>query len=175
MPSGPSHPAGSARSRTPLDRRLGAFVVVAGVLLAANNLLPYAGLRDDSCQTMFSGLSWSASSNNHLFMPQRALGDRWEYLEAVRAAIDPPAGSERAAYLADWLSREDRVVNVDAVRAVVWQLCREGHRVRLSYRDPITGRAMSEANACDGRFGSPSWWIPVRLYETDLPAPDEAP
>lgn len=158
-----------------LDRTLCAFVAAVSVLLATNNLLPYAGLRDDSCQTMFSGLSWSATSNNHLFMPQRALGDRWQYLHGVRADLDPPARSQRARDLLGWLNREERILNVDAIRAVIWQLCREGHRVRLSYRDSDSRRPKSETNACDGRYGSPSWWIPVRLYETDLPAFDEGP
>jgi len=163
--------AGRAVGRaSSLDRRLAAFVVVLSALLAANNLLPYVGLREDSCQAMFSGLAPERASNNHLFMPQRSVGDHWQYLREVRVEVDPPPGTERTAYLAAWLAREDRIVNADAVRAVVWQLCREGHAVRLSYRDPISGRAARDGDACEGRFGSPSWWIPVRLYETDLPA-----
>lgn len=159
-----------ASSRRPsLDRRLGAFVVTLSALLAANNLLPYVGLREDSCQAMFSGLSPKRTSNNHFFMPQRSLGDHWQYLREVRVEVDPPPGTERTAYLAGWLGREDRRLNTDAVRAVVWQLCREGHEVRLSYRDPISDRIERDGDACEGRFGSPSWWIPVRLYETDVP------
>ena len=159
----------ASRCGSSLDRRLGAFVVVFSALLAANNLLPYLGLREDSCQAMFSGLGSGPTSNNHLFMPQRSVGDRWQYLRDVSVEVDPPPATERTAYLAGWLGREDRRLNTDAVRVVVWQLCREGHAVRLSYREPIGGRIEQDAHACEGRFGSPSWWIPVRLYETDVP------
>lgn len=146
-----------------LDVRLGVFVGIVCALLALNNLLPYAGLRDDSCQTMFSGLEWGARKNNHAFMPQRALADRWTYLSGVRADVDPPPSDARTRRLARWLDRPERRLNVDAVRAVVWQLCGAGHRVRLSH----DGRSY---DACEHpRFARPALWIPVRLYETDLP------
>lgn len=157
-----------------LDVRLGGFVVALCALLFANDLLPYAGGRDDSCQTMFSGLDWAGSWNNHVFLPQRPLFDSWEYLSSVRAEIDPVGPrDERIAYLHEWLDRPDRRFNVDAVRAVVFQICDAGHRVRMTYRD-ASGARREVANACeDEGLSSPSWWIPVRLYETDLPLPEK--
>jgi hypothetical protein len=119
---------------------------------------------------MFSGLEWDVRSNNHLFMPQRPLGDRWQYLRGVRAELEPPPADQRTAELARWLDRPDRRLNIDAVRAVLWQLCRAGHRVRLRYGDPIEGRERYAADVCrDAHLARPSFWIPVRLYETDIP------
>lgn len=150
-----------------LKRRLSAFVFALCSLLCANNLLIYVGGRDDSCQAMFSGLSWDAYGNNHVFVPQAYLFDHWELLSAVRAEITPSPRSERARQLEKWLNRPARRLSIDAVRAVMFQLCRGGHRVRLSYRDH-RGEHVSE-NACeDPRLSRPSWWIPVRLYETDF-------
>lgn len=152
-----------------LDARLGVFVVGLCLLLGANNLLPYAGGRDDSCQTMFSGLDWNGRWNNHAFLPQRPLFDSWQYLVEVRADLEPEAPHDaRVADLARWLDRPDRRLNLDAVRAVVFQICRAGHRVRISYRDARGEHQVQ--NACeDAHLRSPSWWIPVRLYETELP------
>ncbi|HJL16891.1 MAG TPA: hypothetical protein RMH99_14600 [Sandaracinaceae bacterium LLY-WYZ-13_1] len=155
-----------------LDRRLLAFVVALVTLQATHNALPYLGLRDDSCQTMFSGLTYEARANNHHFVPQRAVSDLWRYVTDVEARIEPaqPA-SARVGYLRDWLNAEDRRLNTEALRAVVWQICDAGHRVRLRYRDPVTGRMAQAENACDvERLSSPRWAVPVRLYETDLPA-----
>lgn len=152
-----------------LERRLGVYIAVVCALLGVNNTLPYFGLRDDSCQTMFSGLDWDEDWNNHLFMPQRPLGDRWRYVHDVEAEVDPAPANERTAHLASWLVRPERRVNVDALRAVVWQLCDEGHRVRLEYRD---GRRLERhTNACaHATLATPMWWMPVRLYDTDLPS-----
>jgi hypothetical protein len=138
------------------------FVVLVGGLLTLNNLLPYVGMRDDSCQTMFSGLNWTARSNNHAFMPQRAIGDRWVYLVGVEASIDPVPSNARDRHLARWLDRPDRRLNIDAVRAVVRQLCEE-HEVEITYR----GRAR---DACADPYFSRQTWAPVRLYETDVPS-----
>lgn len=158
-----------------LEVRLGGFVAVLCGLLFANNLLPYVGGRDDSCQTMFSGLHWSEAENNHLFLPQRPLFDSWQYVRSVHAELDPASPRDaRTAYLAEWLDRPDRQLNVDAVRAVVHQICGAGHRVRMTYRD--ASGAHEVADACeDPRWSSPSWWIPVRLYETDLPLAEGEP
>lgn len=155
-----------------LDRRLLLFVAGLCALLAVNNTLPYFGLRDDSCQTMFSGLSWSATENNHLLVPQRAVSDLWDYVEDVHAEIEPaPPASAEVGYLVEWLNQEDRRLNTEALRASVRQICDAGHAVRLTYRDPATERLETAANACEvDRLSSPAWWVPVRLYETDLPA-----
>lgn len=156
-----------------LDRRLALYVGAVCVAVFVHDSLPYLGLRDDSCQTMFSGLSWSATENNHLFVPQHAVSDLWDYVGDVEAAIDPPQpASAEVGYLVGWLNQEDRRFNTEALRAVVDQICRAGHRVRLTYRDPATGRMATAANACEvDALASPAWWIPVRLYETDLPTP----
>lgn len=157
-----------------LDVRLGGLVLALCLLLALNNLLPYVGGRDDSCQTMFSGLHWSEHENNHLFLPQRPLFDSWEYVRSVRAELAPEAPRDaRVAYLAEWLNRPERQINVDALRAVLSQICGAGHRVRLAYVDARGARREHEDACREGSVSSPSWWIPVRLYETDLPAPPE--
>lgn len=159
-----------------LDRRLGAFVAVIAALLCANNLLPYVGGRDDSCQTMFSGLHWKATENNHLFMPQRALFDSWEYVRGVEAELEPPRPRDpRIGELAAWLNRRDRQINVDALRAVLYQICGAGHRVRLRWIDARNVRRETDDACGDEALSSPCWAIPVRLYETDGPAPPEGP
>jgi hypothetical protein len=153
-----------------LEKRLGVFVAIVCTLLFANNLLPYVGLRDDSCQTMFSGLDWSDRWNNHVFMPQRALSDRWSWLEGVDVEVEPAPRDPRSAHLARFLDRSDRRLNIDAVRAALSQLCADGHRVRLEHRRGA--RVIRHANACDhDHLSRRARWIPVRLYETDLPAP----
>ncbi len=152
-------------------RRLIAYLVALCALQTAHNLLPYVGLRDDSCQTMFCGLEWGAHWNNHHFMPQRMVGDLWAYHTDVEATLAPaPPPGSRAAHLARWLNQEDRALNTEATRAVIHQLCAGGYRVRLRYRDAI-GRDLREAeDACrEPALSEPAWWIPVRLFETDLP------
>ena len=154
-----------------LDRRLALFVAGLCALLVVNDSLPYLGLRDDSCQTMFSGLDWTATENNHLFVPQHAVADLWAYFTDVHATLEPaqPASAE-VGYLAEWLDQPDRRLNTEALRASVRQICDAGHAVRLTYRDPETGRLETAPNACEvERLSAPAWWIPVRLYETDLP------
>lgn len=137
-------------------------------LLCANNLLIYFGGRDDSCQAMFSGLHWDAHGNNHVFVPETYLFDHWEELSAVRAEVAPAPGEERTRRLVAWLNRPARRLSIDAVRAVTFQLCRDGHRVRLTYRDHRGEHVVRDACG-DARLSSPSWWIPVRLYDTDFP------
>lgn len=155
-----------------LDRRLAIFIATLGLALFVNNAFPYLGLRDDSCQAMFSGLEWAASTNNHVFVPQYALSDRWAYHTEVSAELTPVAEPfTRAAYLERWLNQSERRLNTEATRAVVRQVCDAGHTVRMSYRDP-EGRRHEGVDACgDDTLSSPAWWIPVRLYETDIPAP----
>lgn len=168
--------------RRRLERRLRIFVVVLGVSLATNNLLPYVGLRDDSCQTMFSSLHWWQDGNNHLFMPQRMLSDLWAYRTDVRATLDPPTPPEgRARDLERWLTRPDRALNTEAIRVVVRQLCDRGHRVTLRWTDRRgadlqDARAGHAADACAvPALSAPRWWIPVRLYETDFERRTEGP
>jgi hypothetical protein len=154
-----------------LARRSTVFAVTVCALLAVNDSLPYLGVRDDSCQTMFSGLSWSADENNHLFIPQRAVSDLWVYWTDVRARLDPPVPEHgRAADLARWLSQEDRAYNDEALRVVVDQLCDLGHRVSLERRREESEGAERIDDACTSGSLAPRWWIPVRLYETDFPA-----
>lgn len=140
-------------------------------LQALHNLLPYAGLRDDSCQTMFSGLEWGAHWNNHLFMPQRMVGDLWAYHSDVEASVEPAAPAlGRDAHLVEWLDQPERALNTEATRAVVQQLCARGYRVRMRWRDGVDRRTREVEDACAAAdLSTPRWWIPVRLYETDLP------
>lgn len=149
---------------------LALVVVVVASLQITNNLLPYVGMRDDSCQTMFSGLSWQERSNNHLFMPQRMLTDLWVFYIDVEARVHPePEGRSRE--LVHWLRRDDIQHNAEAVRVAVEQLCERGYDVRLSYR-PVGGELTTNADACaDPRLSSPHSWIPVRLYDSHYPWP----
>lgn len=145
-------------------------MVVLGTLLIANNLLPYLGLRDDSCQTMFSGLTWGPGENNHYLVPQRMVSDLWDYYTGVHATLDPPAPEHgRVHDLEAWLNQDPRRLNTEAVRAVVRQLCDRGHRVALRYR--AHGQQRQSANAClEPHLSEPHAWIPIRLYDSHVPA-----
>ena len=156
--------------KTPrLRRRLKIALGVFGVLLVTNNTLPYLGLRDDSCQTMFSALTWGEDGNNHVFMPQLMLSDLWDYYVDVEATIDPePPDYGRDKTLFMWLNRDERALNTEAVRVVVDQLCRRGYRVSLSYaKKGIEDRFVYE-DACEvPHLSEPIRWLPVRVYESD--------
>ena len=154
-----------------LARWLAATVVGLGLLQAANNTLPYFGLRDDSCQTMFSGLAWRDGWNNHAFMPQVMLSDLWVYYIEVEVDVDPPPPPGRLTALHDWLARDDIQHNAEAVRVAVGQLCEAGHAVRMSYR-PVHGDARHGVDACaDPRLSEAHDGIPVRLYDSHYPWP----
>lgn len=153
-----------------IARRLQVFVVLFGVLIASNNLLPYVGLRDDSCQTMFSRLHWENGRNNHLFVPQLMVSDTWDYWIDVHADVEPEPQQWRARELVAWLNQPDRQLNKEAVRTVIRQLCDRGYRVALRYRGRHEAET-HEAQACDDpTLSAPHRWVPVRTYETDLPA-----
>lgn len=153
-----------------LGRRLGLFIAAVCVAQTANNALPYFGLRDDSCQTMFSGLDTSARGNNHLVFGQHSVGDLWRYYGDVDAELTPPPTDPRSVYLASWLARPGRRLNAEAVRVALGQICAAGHRVHLRGRLVPEGTAFDAPNACRvPRFSSPHRWIPVRLYDTDIP------
>lgn len=170
---------------------------IAGALWAAccalHNALPYAHLRDDSCQTMFSSLDQGADWNNHLFMPQLSWGDQWRYVELQQVAIEGDARDERDAMLSEWLEAPSHAFNMEALRVVNAQLC-EAHRVSFSFRpievpashaligasvharDEVRTRFRAAtpfvqvADACrDPLWSAPHRWIPVRLFETDFP------
>lgn len=149
-------------------------MIACASLLAINDSLPYVGLRDDSCQTMFSGLEWSERSNNHFFVPQHALSDVWSYVDVRDVRIEPAPGERRLRFVAEWLERPDRRRNTEALRVAIDQLCAEGHRVGLEVRP--SHRALEEpfvhhADACRvASLSAPHRWLPVRVYETDLPA-----
>jgi hypothetical protein len=141
-------------------------------LLAVNDALPYLGLRDDSCQTMFSSLEWTARSNNHLFVPQYALSDQWLYLDVRDVEIQPLPTERFARYAAEWLTAPARLRNAEAIRVAAFRLCTAGHQVSFSVRaehDPGPPRSIADACA-DPTYSRPRAWIPVRLYETDEPA-----
>ncbi len=142
-------------------------------LLAINNAFPYFGLRDDSCQAMFSSLEWEDGDNNHLFLPQNMLSDLWRSWNDVHAEV--ASARPLDAYEQDllrWLNQEDRELNTEATRAVIAQLCARGHRVELSYRHPDEATPRTTDDACTiPELSEPHAWIPVRLYETDGPSP----
>lgn len=137
-------------------------------LLAINNAFPYFGLRDDSCQAMFSSLEWGEGWNNHLFMPQRMSSDLWRGWRDVHADVRGRLDGHEQD-LVRWLNQERRELNTEAMRAVIAQLCARGHRVRLRYRHPAEDTPRVTSDACGvPELSSPHAWIPVRLYETDM-------
>jgi hypothetical protein len=154
-----------------LERRLGAVVVAWALLLAANDALPYLGLRDDSCQTMFSGLEWGERETNHLFLPQHAVSDVWAYVEIRDLALTPRPGDGRLVSIAAWLERPERALNTEALRVATRQLCDGGIAVSLATRRTDGRRGWIEhRDACaDPSVSSPHARVPVRLYETDIP------
>ncbi len=168
-------------TKAALERRLAGFVATCGVLLAANYLLPYAGLRDDSCQTMFSELQWSREGNNHAFMPQHMIGDSWDFFYDVHleweddpAVFRQEAPEEEARHeaLRAWMHRPERRHNRDALRLVVDRLCRDGRRFSLRFRSAHDGPVVAPDEVCaDPSLRRVRWWIPVRRFETDEPLP----
>lgn len=166
-------------SEAHLEGRLKGIIAAWALLLAANNMLPYLGLRDDSCQTMFSSLSWGEHWNNHYFVPQRMTSDIWAYLEISDVTIAPtPARDTRLRWIAEWLNAPRRLRNTESVRVAVDQLCRAEHRVALTTRrsdrpdDPFT----RYDDACAAPELAPHRWIPVRLHETDFAwSPEDSP
>lgn len=173
------------------------YALLAGGLWAAcwglHNALPYLLLRDDSCQTMFSSLDQGTDWNNHVFMPQFAVGDLYRYVELRDVTITGEARDERDWMLSTWLSVPSHAFNMEALRVVHARLC-EAHRVSFHYRaldvprshamigatlharDEVRMQLRAEtpfvyvADACsDPRWSSPHMLIPVRLYETDFP------
>lgn len=161
-----------ATERSTGERVLRAFLVILGGLLVANNLLPYAGLRDDSCQTMFSSLEWGQSDNNHLFMPQHALSDGWAYRVDVEVSLDPPPEQDgHDDMLLRWLDQPHRALNTEAVRVVLDQLCERRH-VSMRWRMHGDSQVHASIDACgDAALSSPSG-VPFRLYETDFSVAD---
>jgi hypothetical protein len=158
-----------------LDRwLLGAAIGWAG-LLAINNSLPYLGLRDDSCQTMFCDMAWGRDWNTHYFIPQHAVSDVWASLEVTEVVIEPAPTSRRSRALARWLTAPDRGRNTEAVRVAIWQLCGEGYRISLEARRTDGEHAfVHHADACAiEALAAPHLWVPVRLYATDNPLPSE--
>lgn len=155
----------------PLERRLWVVVVACAALLGVNDALPYVGLRDDSCQTMFSSLEWGEDWNNHVFVPQRAVSDLWAYLVVTEVAITPPPASGTEAVVAEWLTRPDRQRNTEAVRVAVRRLCDGGHRVAMTvHRADLDDPRVRHDDACAVEaLSRPHALLPVRVYETDLP------
>lgn len=163
------------------------------LLWIGNDALPYLGLRDDSCQTMFSSLEWGVgeggrSWNNHLVVPQRMVGDLWTALELRDVSVEGAPRDARERALVRWLGREHRALNAEAVRVVVDQLC-AAHHVSFSYRrrlgaptgawglPPVETPLVRVGDACAApELSAPHRWIPVRLFETDYPIdpPDAA-
>ena len=158
---------------TTLDRRLGLTLALLLGGLLANNLLPYLGVKDDSCQAMFSKLDYGdgvSKGNNHLFVPQAWVTDLWDGWFDVRATLDPPAPKDSfAGQLQGWLNTPERQLNREAVRVVVWQLCGLGHEVHLSMEDRL-GRPFRGPACAEPSLSRPHLWIPVRLYEPSAPA-----
>ncbi len=156
-----------------LERRLLAVIALVVCLLAVNDMLPYVGARDDSCQTMFSGLEWTSRTNNHFFIPQRALVDLWEYRDLRAQRVDPAPPEGRLRVVADWLLAPDRRRSIEAIRVALDALCGGGHRVAFEARLDRGHEWRSHPDACrDPVLSRPHRWIPVRLFETDYPRGD---
>ncbi len=164
--------SGGTRARA-LERTLTAAIAVWAGMLAINNSLPYLGLRDDSCQTMFCDMAWGEDWNTHYFIPQHAVSDVWASLEIRDVVIDPPPETRRARALARWLTEPDRVRNTEAIRVAIWRLCGEGHSVSLDARRTDGEHALEHYDdACaHDALSAPHLWVPVRLYATDTPVP----
>ncbi|MFK8000774.1 MAG: hypothetical protein AB8H86_14335 [Polyangiales bacterium] len=156
------------------ERVLRVFLVLLGGLLVANNLLPYVGLRDDSCQTMFSSLEWGEGDNNHLFMPQHALSDVWAYRVDVEVSLDPPPEQDgHDDMLLRWLEQPHRALNTEAVRVVLDQLCQR-RRVSMRWRMRGDAQVHWSPDACaDDELSAPTG-VPFRLYETDFSVADHS-
>lgn len=146
-------------------------------LLACNDTLPYFGLRDDSCQTMFSGLDWGDDYNNHFFLPQRMRTDFWASWQTRAVRVEPWPTERRLRFVAEWLADDDREHGTEATRAAIDQLCRAGHSVALEARraarpnDPHRGPEAPFERFDDACvvpvLAAPHRWIPVRLFDTD--------
>ncbi|MGE0790370.1 MAG: hypothetical protein AB7S26_32135 [Sandaracinaceae bacterium] len=153
-----------------LEPRVLGFLVLLVLLQVTNNALPYFGLRDDSCQTMFSGLELTESANNHLFMPNVVWTDLSLYHTDVHVEVTPaPEPLSPPVELVRWLNQPNRALHTEATRAVIHQLCVQGMQVHMRYRDPRRGERDVEDACGDPSLSAPRWWIPVRLFETDYP------
>ncbi|GAB5547528.1 MAG: hypothetical protein RLO52_31950 [Sandaracinaceae bacterium] len=155
-----------------LRRALFAAVAIVGALQVTNNSLPYLGLRDDSCQTMFSGLSWEDGGNNHLIAPQRMLSSLWIFYIDLEVDVTPEPRAGRLGDLVEWLRRDGIQHNDEAMRVAIRQLCDAGHAVAVARRPAAGGPVQRTDDACaDPRFSAPHAWIPVRLYDSHYPYP----
>ena len=157
-----------------LERRLGVAVACWALLIAANDSLPYLGLRDDSCQTMFCSMGWGQDWNSHFFVPQITLSDLWASWDTREVEIEPWPTEQRLRYVAEWLADDAREKSTESTRVVVDQLCSAGHRVSFWARrsvhegDPPAEPYVHYADACSvPMLSAPHRWIPVRLYDTD--------
>ncbi len=158
-------------ARDTFHYRARAALGALALLLSVNNALPYFGLRDDSCQAMFSSLHWEAEGNNHLFLGQYMLSDLWTGWYDVHAEVDGDLDGHEQD-LVRWLNQAHRQLNTEATRALVRHLCDRGRRVGLLYRHPEESIPRYVGDACSvPALSEPHAWIPVRLYETDGPAP----
>jgi len=114
------------------------------------NLQPYLGLRYQSCQTMYSGLSL-LPPGNHLFLPRLRWSDVGDYFEHARIADDPPH---------PYLNRE-------FARAELQRRCAAGQPVSFEHED--AGRVRRIADACaDPEYARPrhSVWRRFAYPET---------
>jgi hypothetical protein len=151
-------------------RLLPATMFLTWALFAAHNLLPYLGIRWESCQTMYSGLRTGRSTNNHLFMPQWSLSSVNTYYRVGTLEVHPPPAESDAPEirsLGDAIKQlPGVVVNDEALRRIVDTACRARRRVKLAYSSVEGERmAVSLNDACgDPRF-QPRRWLPVELYD----------
>ena len=150
------------------ETTLRCFLGLLGALLIANKLLPYVGLRDDSCQTMFSSLEWSEDDNNHLFMPQHAAMDQWAYRVDVEVSVDPePEENGHDDMLLRWLRQPERALNTEAMRVVLHQLC-QNRQVSVRWRMQHDDVAHASEDGCSDDTLSAPTGVPFRLFETDF-------
>lgn len=157
-----------AKDRAKKSERIALFVMCSwATFWVANNFFPYFGLRDDSCQTMFSSLDCHQGRNNHLVMPQHMVWDGWQYVTLSDVFISGFRVDFPDDARMDWLRLPNRAFNMEALRVNVSRLC-EHHQISFTARSTETGESIVVRDACSSpSFSSPSSWIPVRLYETD--------
>jgi len=131
-----------------------------------HNLLPYLGLRFESCQTMFSNLRLSPNGqlNNHLVTGQFRISDLGTYLNLKELSIiwrSPPSLIEEEKEL---FLKKSRWVNTEALRWILKSICNRAEIISASVtQDLLTYQRIN--NLCDDPiYTTPHWLIPIQLY-----------
>lgn len=142
------------------------FSQILILLFLTHNLLPYFGLRFESCQTMFSNFEISPDGglNNHFFFRQSSLSDLGTYVSLRDLQIkwqQPPSVKHETQEI---FLREASWLNVEALRWILKGMCSQVEFIsaevsqdRLSYRK-IKNLCLNEY------YNNPRLFIPIQLY-----------